>query len=375
VHSLAKNSLDKHYKDKFMFKIVHHFNFAWIGLMILSSCSHLGPNAVQRSRTDYNVAIEQTNSEQLLLNLVRLRYRDIPFFMETASISTSFSFGTGFNASAAILPSVADSYGIAPHFNYSETPTITYTPLQGDKFVERMLTPLNLQALVLLYHSGWSIDRLMRVAVQYINGIPNAPTASGPTPEIAPEYQEFNTVSALIRRLQLQKIITLAASDKGEEFLLSIKPDYQQNEDVQTLLKMLKLDRKTQQFPMIASIGYDDKHIAIVPRSLMASMFYLSQAVETPESDRESGKVTLTQKQSGEMFDWQNMTKNLFRIRTTPSKPDSAYVAINYRGVWFYIDDSDLTSKSTFSLLTQLLALQSGHSKSIAPILTIPVTP
>jgi len=37
------------------------------------------------------------------------------------------------------------------------------------------------------------------------------------------------------------------------------------------------------------------------------------------------------------------------------------------------IDDSDLGSKSTFSLLTQIYALQSGAIKSTDPVLTIGV--
>lgn len=43
------------------------------------------------------------------------------------------------------------------------------------------------------------------------------------------------------------------------------------------------------------------------------------------------------------------------------------------RGSWFYIDDSDLDSKSTFSMLMQLFALQSGNSDGMTPVLTIPV--
>jgi len=356
-------------------KLFYYIGFILIGLTALNGCSHLGSDAVQHSRMNYNIAIEQTNSEQLLLNLVRLRYRDIPFFMETASISTSFSFEAGLNASANILPSMADNYAISPHFNYSEKPTITYTPLQGDKFVKRMLTPLDLQVLVLLYHSGWSIDRLMRITVQYINGIPNAPTASGPTPEVVPQYKEFNTISVLIRRLQLQNIITLATSEQGKTLILSIKPSNQHDKDVQTLLQMLNLDKETSQFPIVSGIKTKGQDIAIVPRSLMASMFYLSQAVEIPPNDIKAGKVTITHYESGKSFDWHTMTHNLFTIHTASSQPLSAYVSIYYRGAWFYIDDSDLTSKSTFSLLTQLLALQSGDSKSIAPLLTIPVTP
>jgi len=343
--------------------------------MLLAGCSHFGADAVHRSRMDYNIAIAQTNSEQLLLNLVRLKYRDTPFFMETASISTSFSFGAGLEFSASLLPSVADSYEISPSIGYSEMPTITYMPLQGDQFVKSMMTPLDISILALLYHSGWSIDRVLRVTVQYLNGIPNAPTASGPTPEIVPEYQEFNTVSALIRRLQQQNAITLGISDKEKALVFRIMPEKHGSADVQTLLKILNLDKETLQFPIVSGIGISDKQVTITLRPLIASMFYLSQAVQVPEFHQKLGKVTATKDETGQLFDWHKVTEDLFKIHSSESQPQSAYVAVRYRGAWFYIDDNDLTSKSTFSLLTQLLALQAGESKSVAPILTIPIAP
>ena len=74
-----------------------------------------------------------------------------------------------------------------------------------------------------------------------------------------------------------------------------------------------------------------------------------------------------------EAADWQKLTKELMRIRWAKKPPQNAYSAIFYRGNWFYIDDSDLTSKSTFSLLMQLFALQAGEVKSTGPLLTLPV--
>ena len=54
----------------------------------IAGCSVVGPASVRTGRADYNTAIQQTNAEQLLLNLVRLRYRDVPYFLEVASVST-----------------------------------------------------------------------------------------------------------------------------------------------------------------------------------------------------------------------------------------------------------------------------------------------
>ena len=72
-------------------------------------------------------------------------------------------------------------------------------------------------------------------------------------------------------------------------------------------------------------------------------------------------------------FNWFEVTGDLLTIRFSDEEPMRAIVRIFYRDTWFYIDDSDMDSKSTFSLLTQIYALQSGAIKSIEPILTIGV--
>lgn len=50
----------------------------------------LGSRAVRVSQGQYNSAIQQTVSEQLLLNLVRLHYRDPALFTQVTSVSTQF---------------------------------------------------------------------------------------------------------------------------------------------------------------------------------------------------------------------------------------------------------------------------------------------
>lgn len=85
------------------------------------------------------------------------------------------------------------------------------------------------------------------------------------------------------------------------------------------------------------------------------------------------GKVTHTKTRAGETFDWHKMTGGLMSVQSDDSYPNENSVAIKYRGAWFYIDDSDLPSKSTFSMLGQIFSLQAGKSKSTAPVLTLPV--
>jgi hypothetical protein len=102
-------------------------------------------------------------------------------------------------------------------------------------------------------------------------------------------------------------------------------------------------------------------------------MYFLSQSVQIPEADLAAGRVTVTTDAAGQPFNWQKVTEGLLTVHSSEKQPENAAVAISYRNHWFYIDDSDLDSKSTFSLLGQVFQLQSGNAKSVVPVLTIPV--
>ena len=83
--------------------------------------------------------------------------------------------------------------------------------------------------------------------------------------------------------------------------------------------------------------------------------------------------MTTTLTADGQPFDWAQVTGDLLRVHSQSLPPGRAVVAVRHRGYWFYIDDTDLTSKSTFALLSQLFALQAGREAGGAPLLTLPV--
>jgi hypothetical protein len=168
-------------------------------IFVAGGCVSLGPAAIRWERTDYNVAIQETQNEQLLLNLVRLRYSDTPILLELSSISSQLATGAGASAGAELTRS-------------SKQP------------------PSNL----------------------WIFGV-NAQFSAQPP------------------------------------------------------------------------------------------------------------------------FDWIKATGALLRVRSTSLPPTGAVVSVSHRGNWFFIDDSDLSSKATFSLLSHLLALQSGEVQRLVPLLTLPV--
>jgi hypothetical protein len=48
-------------------------------------------------------------------------------------------------------------------------------------------------------------------------------------------------------------------------------------------------------------------------------------------------------------------------------------VAVNYRGHWFYVDETDQDTKATFSLLVELSRLELTGKTGPGPQLTLPV--
>jgi len=159
----------------------------------IAGCESLGAKVMKGERIQLNAAVQQTNDKQLLLNLVRLRYRDTPAFLEVSSITSQPTFETTVQAGAELERADVntDLFTFGAGAAYSAQPTLIYTPLQGDAFIQRLLTPLTLEKLVLLYQSGWHIQRLLLLGVQSMNNVKNAFRASGPTPGRAPQYKDF----------------------------------------------------------------------------------------------------------------------------------------------------------------------------------------
>ena len=46
--------------------------------LFLGGCTQLGPGLMKAGRNDYDVAVQPTDDEQVLLNIVRMRYADNP---------------------------------------------------------------------------------------------------------------------------------------------------------------------------------------------------------------------------------------------------------------------------------------------------------
>jgi hypothetical protein len=64
--------------------------------------------------------------------------------------------------------------------------------------------------------------------------------------------------------------------------------------------------------------------------------------------------------------------KPLVHFHSGTEAPADAYAAVTYKGYWFWIDDTDIASKRTFTFLMILFSLAETGQTTAAPVVTVP---
>jgi hypothetical protein len=116
--------------------------------------------------------------------------------------------------------------------------------------------------------------------------------------------------------------------------------------------------------------------VRFVPRSTAQVYFYLANGVEVPVKHLNCGLVQLPVDAEGRVFDGKELMRGLFEVHVCGGHkpPANAYVAVRYRGYWYYIDDADQATKTTFALMLQLGRLDfSRRRPGGGPFLTLPI--
>ncbi len=357
------------------------FRVALFFLIATASCAPtMGASAVPEVHAAYNDALVRAQNSQLLLNLVRMRYRDTPYFVDVTSVTNqqSFAGSLSFGTDLGIVPNTATStLHPGAGATFSVTPTVVYTPLQGEAFVRRMVTPLSLYTVLSISTAGWNANRVFRLVVDRVNDVRNAPSAAGPTPSLAPAFRDFLELAEAIRTLQQAGALEVAPvrQNDTESCVFVVRGEDQDEkiiEATKTLQHLLKIAPQGSYtiVPFTGTTEPNQVHLRM--RSVLSALYYLSAAVDAPPEHEKLGLVTVTKNPDGTRFDWNDVFRKLFHVRTSPGDPSLAFTKTYYRGHWFYIADDDLDTKSTFQLIAHLVSMQAGAPAMSAPILTIP---
>jgi hypothetical protein len=348
----------------------------WMALLpVLFGCSGIGPLTISRDRFDYTAAISDSWKNQMLFNMVRIRYGDAPVFMDVSSVISQYQVVGQINLGATFstFPSTSSwgsSETVGALGQYADRPTITYNPIIGDKFARSMMAPIPPPAILSLLQGGYPVDLVFRLLVQEINGIRNRFGGEARAQSADPE---FYSLIEKMRRIQSAGAVGMRfkKTEKEDTALMIIRGE--RDPTIKSLSaevrEILGLDPQTSQINVVyGSVPRDDKEIALLTRSFLETIVDLSADIEVPAAHIEEKRTSPTR---GEEVVQGQKIPPLIRIHSSSGKPGDAFVSIPYRNSYFYIDDRDLMSKKLFSFLMFVLTLVETGEKT-TPIVTVP---
>ncbi|MRR58465.1 MAG: hypothetical protein EG824_09680 [Deltaproteobacteria bacterium] len=344
-----------------------------VSILLLAGCTGIGPHTVNRDRFEYTNALTESWKSQMLKNLVGLRYGEPPVFLDVVSVINQYALesqlsgGFTWNSPTDIWQAQAGLSG-----KYTDRPTITYSPLSGDKFTRNLMTPIPPTAVLSLIQAGYPIDLVLRVLSHSVNGIRNSYHGGVRARNADPE---FYPLLAAMRRVQDSGAVgfrVVKGKEKGDGTLLTFRGTVarETEEEILSVRKILGLDPLSREFRVsYGAIPSDNHELALLTRSVLEILVDFSAQMDVPPSHVEEKRVNPTMVEKDPSG---TPVMPLIRIRSSSDKPAEAYAAIAYRGWWYWIDDRDLASKRMFAFIMMIFSLTETSGKEAAPIVTIP---
>jgi len=332
---------------------------------------------VTQDRLDYASAIGNSWKQQTLLNIVKLRYADMPIFLEVAQVIAGYqlqsaiggSFTAG-NFNAALIGPFTASGSANAAGTYTDRPTVIYQPLTGVDFLKRLMTPVPPSSVLFMLQSGYSADRIMPIMLDSINGLNNESNRLR-----RPADPKFIRLIQLMREGQLAGAIQIRIEQPkggGESSVLIFGPSKDpqlaaRGSELKSILG-IKPDLRELRVNYGGYSGKDDE-IDMMTRSMLQIMLEFAAVVQVPESDVVQGKA------APGLVDTQAPGALIgppLRVLVTDTRPKDAYVAVQYNERWFWIADTDIQSKYTFAVIMLMFSIADTGAKGSAPIVTIP---
>jgi len=337
----------------------------------LCGCTSIGPARVSVDRFDYATAVADSWKQQTLLNIVKLRYMDLPVFVDVSSIVAGYSLQTGVTINSVVSSSgaVQGNYGsLGGQAVYTDRPTITFVPMTGEKFLRGLITPIDPKNIFFMLQSGYAADFILGLTVESLNGVRNRSTAGGSVREADPE---FVRALQLMREVQLAGAVGMRVEDdkeKGATGVIFFRRDDIDPEiaaKAAEVRRLLKLPQDAQKFSLTYSpMPGTANELAVNSRSMLQIMGAFASYVDIPAAHVADQSATPSPPSPAERG---------VKIRSGKERPESSFAAVQYRGYWFWIEDSDWQTKRALSAVMFFFTLADTGPADKLPLITIPV--
>jgi len=353
---------------------LNHFLFACgVATTLLADCTTLGPRTISGDRFDYSSAVGDSWKQQTLLNIVKLRYMDLPVFVDVASIVAGYSIETSANVGGQINSNGTSgnvlSLGAAGKF--TDRPTITYVPMTGEKFLRGLLTPIEPKNIFFLLQSGYAADFLLGLTVESLNGVRNRSMIGGTVREADPD---FLRALELLRDVQTAGAIGMRVEEDKAKVSTAVLFFRRENVPPEIAAKLFELRRILKLAPgpqkyvlTYSPVRGSDEELAVSSRSLMQILMSFASYIDVPEehkADRSAAPGGEDQTPGGK--------PGSVRIHSGKDKPSAAFAAVRYRDQWFWIADDDWRTKRALTAIMFFFTLTNTGGNEQLPLITIP---
>jgi len=357
-------------------------------------------------RTDVDLV-----SKLLLLNIARA-HRDLPLhFTNVSSIAATFDL----HFNAGLTPALTGEYGylLMPQLGVSrgESPTVTITPMQGEEFTRRLLTPFDEQKIGLLLRQGWDVDALLRLVVAEVRvgeGADevvhyNTPSDKGGYPEFRrlmthlSSVQDRRALHAQALQFRLSRTIPAGAMTMTDLRLLQDDPSLQfdaakglyttqipavgrvviTNYDTGSLTNdaLIRLDAEArQQPPSDILVDLREGHpggelpmrVRLRLRSFVNVLTFLGRGIAAePEFDvRPDPRTPIVA---------ENPARTMAVLESASPPPEGSGLAVELDGRYYSLapEKGYPWNKKVFTMLYQLFQMSVAASAANAPVITI----
>ena len=325
-------------------------------------------------RFDYSAAIADSWKQQTLLNIVKLRYMDLPVFVDVSSIVSGYSMQTGISVNGTLSShnAMQGNYAsLGGQAVYTDRPTITYLPLTGEKFLRGLITPIDPKNIFFMLQAGYPADFILGLTVESLNGVRNRSVSAGAMREADPE---FVRALGLLRQVQAAGAFGMRVEEdkaKGQTAVVFFRRDDVPADVVEKaaeIRRLLKLPAEGEKYSLAYSpVRGNDDELAVNSRSILQIMGAFASYLEVPEAHLKDHSAVPGVEQAAP-----DARQDVVRIHSGKTKPAHAFATVHYRDHWFWIDDGDWQTKRALTAVMFFFTLAETGSSEKLPLVTIP---
>lgn len=340
--------------------------------VVSSGCAVVGPASIANGRAAYTDVITRTNDQQLLSMVVRMRYAEPSTLLQVTSITAQSEVNVGATGQVGVGPSSNYAGNLVPFAvtgGYRETPTISYTPITGERYFKELLTPIELDLYVLMVRAAADTRWMVELLTDAVGPM------DAPIYRPVPWEASMHKAIELIARLKDQNVLSFnfSVTDKGQisgMHMVLCSATQEQAAAVQELLKLLgkeKAPKTGDTTTLTIQIGAEEEGPGVVrlqPRSTMGLLQLATLGVDLPEEHLANGIAAPLP---------QTASRPFIHVKCGKEAPPDPMVAVAYRGYWFWVESTDIPSKRGFNMLQMLLLRCLQDHNPPAPLLTLPI--